>query len=294
MNSETNATATRTDRVPGSVSVVVRTCDRPVLLARAVASLAAQTRRPDEVVVVNDGGPVEPVRRTVQPAGEFFAVVLLEHASPVGRSGALNVGFRAARGEWVAVLDDDDTWAPDFLETLTRTAAPHAADAGFGGVVCQTEAVYERWRGDAVVECGREPFNPAFRAVRVADLAEGNRFTINAVLWHRRVFETLGGFRVNLSVLEDWEFNVRAALRFRLEVVPRSLARYHQRPPAARAANTQARDLDRMERALREEWARDGLFGADAPSRPGGWREGLRRIGREKARLVSRVRWWFR
>ncbi|MCZ7649664.1 MAG: PIG-L family deacetylase [Thermoanaerobaculia bacterium] len=95
------------------VSVVVRTVDRPALLAEALASLAASSYRRLEVVVVNDGGAPPEV-----PAGFPFAVRRLDLAPRRGRGGAANAGIGAATGSHVAFLDDDDLVEPEHFEVL--------------------------------------------------------------------------------------------------------------------------------------------------------------------------------
>src|SRR4051795_10285553 len=75
---------------PLPISVVVRTKDRPALLAEAIASIRA-TGYPAEIIVVNDGG----ARADVE------GVVLVEHDASRGRSEAANAGVRAAKNDFV-------------------------------------------------------------------------------------------------------------------------------------------------------------------------------------------------
>src|SRR5262249_15898860 len=101
------------------VSVVVRTRNRPALMAEALASLRAQTARPAQVIVVNDGGAS--VSQILTPFRDSFDVVLEESPERRGRSEAANRGVQAAREELVAFLDDDDRSYPDHFERLVKT-----------------------------------------------------------------------------------------------------------------------------------------------------------------------------
>lgn len=107
------------DRLP-LVSAVIPTRNRPELVTRAVRSVAGQTYRNMEIVVVVDG----PDRATVQALEDLhepkLRIVALEQN--VGGSEARNVGARAARGEWVALLDDDDEWFPEKIEKQMNLA----------------------------------------------------------------------------------------------------------------------------------------------------------------------------
>jgi glycosyltransferase involved in cell wall biosynthesis len=102
------------------ISVVIPTRNRPDLLRRAVDSALAQTHRDLEVVVVVDGADdaTEAALRSVDDARLHWIV----NAEPVGGSEARNVGVRAAAGEWIAFLDDDDEWLPSKLERQLAAA----------------------------------------------------------------------------------------------------------------------------------------------------------------------------
>lgn len=277
-------------RSPG-ISVILRTSGRPrCYLERALASVRAQVWPPASVIISNDGAP--PVAPLV-PLSDDLPVLWLnrEPGASTGRSAALNRGLAQAHATWVAFLDDDDTWAPDFLRRLADfvTAQPNAPD--LGAVCCRTVAVYEEERGGVFTELGREPFNPKLNAVTLADLVRGNRFTNNAVLWRRHVFSEAGGYREDLPVLEDWEFNVRAASRFRIAVLPEMLACYHQRPreSATVTANSVAEQHDRLRAQLADEWRQAGLLPPDT-----GWHWLVNRwagLRQRAARRRFRARW---
>lgn len=100
--------------VPGLVSVVIPTRDRPDLLLRAIATVLEQTHRQLEVVVVIDG-PDEATQGALSAVGDERLRWLVNESS-LGGAEARNVGVREARGEWVAFLDDDDEWLPTKLE----------------------------------------------------------------------------------------------------------------------------------------------------------------------------------
>ena len=97
-----------------TVTVVIPTFNRPLLLVRAVESVIRQTFQDLEVVVVIDGSDPatkEALERVGDPRLRY-----VELTQKVGGSEARNVGAREAKGSWIALLDDDDEWLPNKLE----------------------------------------------------------------------------------------------------------------------------------------------------------------------------------
>ena len=100
------------------VSVIVRTKDRPALLKRALQSIADQTYRPVEVVLVNDGG-CDLDRNELQGILGNVSLNYIRLEENTGRAHAGNVGLENAKGEYIGFLDDDDAFYPDHLKALT-------------------------------------------------------------------------------------------------------------------------------------------------------------------------------
>jgi len=108
---------------PATISVVIPTHNRPQALGHAVASVAGQTRQADEIVIVDDGStpPVDPSRFT----DDRLTMIVVRNESPLGAAGARNAGVSAATGEFIAFLDDDDTWDPAKLKLVTECLVQH-------------------------------------------------------------------------------------------------------------------------------------------------------------------------
>lgn len=102
------------------VSAVIPTRGRPELLACAIRSARRQTWLNLEVVVVVDGPDAATAAYLETVTDPRLRVIFLDEQR--GGSDARNAGVRAARGEWVAFLDDDDEWLPEKIEKQMRAA----------------------------------------------------------------------------------------------------------------------------------------------------------------------------
>ncbi len=102
------------------VSVVIPTRNRPQLVVRAVNSALAQSYANLEVVVVVDGPDAETTHALELVGDERLRVIVLPSAR--GGANARNAGSKAARGGWIAFLDDDDEWLPEKIELQMNVA----------------------------------------------------------------------------------------------------------------------------------------------------------------------------
>src|SRR6478672_8191663 len=102
------------------VSVVIPAWRCAGFAEAAIRSVQAQTAQPLEVIVVDDAsgdGTAEAARR--------LGVTVIEHESNAGVGRTRNDGIEAAAGEWIALLDCDDEWLPQHLETLWAARDGH-------------------------------------------------------------------------------------------------------------------------------------------------------------------------
>src|SRR5689334_310510 len=94
-------------------TAVIPVWNRRDLLERCLASIAAQTRRFDPVIVV-DNGSTDGAADVARRAG----AQVLEMGRNAGFAAAMNQGIGAARTEWIAALNDDVELAPDWLDRI--------------------------------------------------------------------------------------------------------------------------------------------------------------------------------
>lgn len=110
------------------MSVLVPAFNAAATVAAAVRSALAQTVPAMEVLVVDDGSRDDTAAVVAAIAAKDSRVTLMRHEATRGVSAARNTALRAARGEWIAVLDADDRFAPERLETLVASARARGLD----------------------------------------------------------------------------------------------------------------------------------------------------------------------
>ncbi len=135
--------ARESDAIP-LVSVVIPTLNRSILLGRAIDTVLAQTYRRVEVVVVDDGSSDGTSQRVAQIGDQRVRYV--RHPRTRGLAAARNTGIRHARGQYVALLDDDDEIVAEKLER--QLAALHES-ADPAATVCYTRVIFTQEGGGA-------------------------------------------------------------------------------------------------------------------------------------------------
>ncbi|MDC8447834.1 MAG: glycosyltransferase [Nitrospira sp.] len=194
------------------VSVIVPTYNRPDRLRTALASLAAQTYQDFEVIVVNDAGC--DVGAIVAACADRYRITTITHDRNRGLAAARNSGVRAAKGTYVAYLDDDDRYLPNHLETLAGYLDRRECRVAY------TDAwrVKERRSDGGYVETGRDvPYSYDFKP---ADLLVSNYFPVLCVMHDRACLDEVGLFDESLFAHEDWDLWIRMATRFPFKHLP--------------------------------------------------------------------------
>ena len=191
-----------------SISIVVRTKNRPEYLSRAVRSITSQTFADWQAVIVNDGGDPEPVDAILEAIAphlrERFTVI--HSPSSRGRWASANAGVLATQAPLLVLHDDDDTWSPDFLARANEYMQQHPErDA----VVSRIEIVWEERAGDEFEVIRSEVFQPQLHDLLLSDALLFNRFVPIGFVYRRRLHEELGLFREALPVIGDWDFNLK-------------------------------------------------------------------------------------
>jgi glycosyltransferase involved in cell wall biosynthesis len=196
-------------RAAPAVSVVLPTYRRPDLLERAMASVLAQTFGDWELLVIDDNGLGTEAQRATEAFLRRFAaeprVVYVPHEVNLGACAARNNGIQAARGRYVAFLDDDDAWYPTKL--ARQVACFEEADPAVALVYCGFRRVVDGTPGQVVVPDGS---GHVWRNL----LKRNGIGSTSLVLCRRTALLEVGGFDERLPSKQDIDLYIRLAARF--------------------------------------------------------------------------------
>ncbi|MBP0598385.1 glycosyltransferase family 2 protein [Herbaspirillum sp. LeCh32-8] len=226
----------------GLVSVIIPTWNRERDLAHAIRSALTQTYRNLEVLVCDDGS-TDTSRDLVEQIGDA-RVRWIEGAHAGLPSVPRNRGMRAARGEWIAFMDSDDTWLED---KLARQLVRMSAAGGMPRASC----------GNALRRIGPEspaPDAPLLLAqtedteLPLSDLMQSNSVVTSTVVLHRSLLPAIGEFPTSrgLKVGEDYAYWLRAASLTPFAFHGAALASYADIPAASVRASVRNETLAKL------------------------------------------------
>ncbi len=183
------------------VSVIIPTYNRAAMLVEAVDSVLAQTYRPFELIVVDDGSTDDTADRLKRYADRLTVV----RQANQGVSAARNRGIGRAAGALIALLDSDDLWLPEKLAVQVAFFNRHP-DA----LICQTEEIWIR-NGRRVnpKRYHQKPSGDIF-----APSLELCLVSPSAVMFKKTLFDAVGGFDETLPACEDYDLWLRIGCRY--------------------------------------------------------------------------------
>jgi glycosyltransferase involved in cell wall biosynthesis len=206
------------------VSVVMPVYNHARFLSRALASLAAQSVAPAELIAVDDGstdGSYEVLAAFARAAS--FPVSLVRQPN-AGASVALNRGMALARHDTIALMNSDDVFAPRRLETLTAALDADTALA-FSDCDLIDEADQPAVGPYATRLRERIDVGAAASNLLYPLISHNVATTTGNLLFRRSLLEAIGGF-APLAVCHDWDFVLAASYATRIAFVRHRLYGY--------------------------------------------------------------------
>jgi hypothetical protein len=219
------------------VSVVIPAYNRERLIQETLRSVAAQTYRSFEVIVVDDGSTdrtADVARETLRSLDLEGTVATIENSGP---DFARDRGVAHARGRLIALLDSDDLWDPGFLARLERELArnPDAGIAFCDFTIFHDDGRPDRRKTDTLqllqhlVPVRSSADSLVLRDGLFAYLLEEQPFFMSCVLLRRSLYDAVGSMTSLLgrqrTGSSEWEFLLRCSRQTSFVLVLRALSR---------------------------------------------------------------------
>jgi glycosyltransferase involved in cell wall biosynthesis len=193
-------------------SVVIPLYNKAGHIQRAIGSVLEQTVQDFELIVVNDGS-TDGGETLVQACADPRLTLIHQHNR--GVSAARNRGIEAGRGDYIAFLDADDQWLPDFLETIV-----HLIDRFPEAAAYSTSYFVENGRTDRSVKTFKalppRPWEGIITNYFRIAARNGSPMWTSATCLRRDVFEKVGTFPAGVKKGEDLDLWIRVALHFKV------------------------------------------------------------------------------
>lgn len=219
---------------PPLVSVVIPSYNCAPYVLEAIRSAAEQTYENRELIVVDDcssDNSCELISQNKEQIATRFpgGFTFLRNQMNLGAHATLNIGSRLAKGKYIFLLNSDDAYEPNRLESMVKAMGESDASLAFSSVRCidahgDPASKDDSWKFESLPErIDAYPFAAAAAAVENISVSSGN------LAFTRELFDTLGGFRPFLYV-HDYDFFFRGCLETEPAFVRRTayLYRLHE------------------------------------------------------------------
>lgn len=205
------------------VSIIVRTKDRPILLKKAIQSIADQNYRPLEVVLINDGG----LDIDINVLSNILGDVTLNYQKlerNTGRAHAGNLGIEVSRGEYICLLDDDDIFYRDHISVLLTVLEEFDYKAAY----TDANIVYKDYNYEEEKISEREKRLFTSKDFSYEELLIDNYIPLICIMFRSEILRLFKGFDENFELYEDWDLLLRIGEKYPFYHIPKVTAEYVQ------------------------------------------------------------------
>jgi glycosyltransferase EpsE len=200
------------------VSVLMLTCSRPQFLGRAIESVINQSLEDWELVVVHDG-PNEQTAAVMEKWLDRDCRIRYFRRERRGNiANACNYGLSYARGEFIAILDDDDYWA--FKDKLARQVAFLEGNPGYAG--CGAGMIVIDDHGKELMSYLKPEQDEDIKSMALC----ANPMTHSTTMFRRSLGKSIGFYDESLAGFQDWDFWLRLGRVGKLYNFPEVFTRY--------------------------------------------------------------------
>lgn len=205
--------------MPINVSIIIPVYNSAALLSRCLDSIFSQTYAGKKEIILIDDGSTDHSLDIVKSRSENSIVLVSQQNK--GPAAARNRGIALAKGEYIALIDSDDYWEPQFLDTTISFIRSHPE-----AVAVSVGQRHKTLSGESILPsciqngtAGKSRMLPDFFSF----WANQNHVCTGSVLMKRETVLLTGGQRSDLRVCEDLEFWVNLAMKGSWGFIPQVL-----------------------------------------------------------------------
>ena len=207
-----------------SFSIIIPLYNKAPYIERAVKSVLSQDYPHFEIIIVNDGSSDGGEKIVTKIVDERLKLVSQKNA---GVSAARNTGAKEAQYEYLAFLDGDDTWEPNFLSEIVKLIG-NFPDAGIYGT--SNSFIYPN--GKKVAEDFSYLFNGKEQGLLedyfgLFAKIQKSPFSNSNLCIPKKVYQEFGGYKVGVKLTEDSDLWCRIALKYPIAFNTLPLANYY-------------------------------------------------------------------
>lgn len=193
------------------VSIVTPSFNQAQFLEKTILSVINQDYPNIEYIVI-DGGSTDGSQEIIKKYEDKITHWVSEKDN--GQSDAINKGFRKCTGEIVAWINSDDLYVDGAISRIVKFLAGHPdVDMVHGDL-------------DFIDSTGKVLFNIKSRDFTLQELMVKNRVSQPATFWKRKIFDEIGYLDENRHYIMDYDFWVRAAMKFNVRHIDATIARF--------------------------------------------------------------------
>ncbi|MDP8208205.1 MAG: glycosyltransferase family 2 protein [Candidatus Electryonea clarkiae] len=193
------------------ISVVIPLYNKVRHIKRAIDSVLAQTYREFELIIINDGSTDKSEHVLEDYTDPRIRLIHREHINSWGGHAARNLGIENAKYEFIAFLDADDEWMPDYLETIVLLIEKYPGVGAWSTAYCRIEkdGSQREWQGNVVIIIGD-------RNAGIIDIFSryARPFYTSSITIRKKALILIGGFPDGVASGGDRDTWYRLAFRF--------------------------------------------------------------------------------
>ena len=204
------------------ISVIIPVYNGEKYISETLESVIAQTEKNWEIIAINDGSTDNSqtiLENYLKKIPGSLQVISVENG---GVSRARNIGVSAARGIYIAFLDQDDLWAP---EKLQRQIYIFFTNKSLG-ITFTNESIIDQ-QGSIIREKALK-FDKKNRGNIFDHLIFDNFIPISSVILEKKLFMAIGGFDPQFSLAEDYDFLLKVTQKVPVDFIDEPLLLYRE------------------------------------------------------------------